>query len=95
MKTKKSKEKTDLKKEKEKTVIVYSTSTCPWCEKTKDFLNEKGIQFKNVNVGEDKAATQEMIKLSGQMGVPVIDINGTIIVGYDPDRIEMVLAKRK
>ena len=75
-----------------KKVKVYSTKTCPWCHKVKDFLKEKKVKFENIDVGEDKKAAEEMVEKSGQMGVPVTDINGTIIVGFDKDDIEKALA---
>ena len=73
-------------------VKVYSTKTCPWCHKLKDYLNEKKIKFEDIDVGEDKKAAEEMVKKSGQMGVPVTDINGKIIVGFDKEEIEKALA---
>ncbi len=73
------------------TVKVYSTSTCPWCVRAKDFLKQKGVQFQDINVGMDRNAAKEMIEKSGQMGVPVLDIDGTIIVGFDKDAIEKAL----
>ncbi len=72
-------------------VIVYSTPTCPYCHAAKEFLKENKIEFKDVDVSKDQAAAQEMIEKSGQMGVPVLDINGTIIVGYDKDAIKKAL----
>lgn len=75
-----------------KKVKVYSTKTCPWCHKVKDFLKEKKVEFENIDVGEDKKAAEEMVEKSGQMGVPVTDINGTIIIGFDKDAIEKALA---
>ncbi|MBP9760905.1 MAG: glutaredoxin family protein [Candidatus Magasanikbacteria bacterium] len=73
-------------------VTVYSTPTCPFCHKAKDYLQEKGIAFDDVNVAEDDARAEEMIEKSGQMGVPVLDINGTIIVGFDVPKIDAALA---
>ncbi len=72
-------------------VIVYSTPTCPYCHAAKEFLKENKIDYKDVDVSKDQTAAQEMIEKSGQMGVPVIDINGTIIVGYDKDAIKKAL----
>jgi len=74
-----------------KKVIVYSTTTCPWCHKAKDFLKEKKIEFEDKNVAEDDKARDEMVEKSGQMGVPVLDVNGTIIVGFDQGAIEKAL----
>lgn len=76
---------------KEKKVVIYSTKTCPWCKKTKEYLNGKKIKFKNVDVGEDSKKADEMIKKSGQSGVPVIDIDGKIIVGFDKEAIDKAL----
>ena len=59
----------------------------------KEYCKERGIEFEDVNVGEDQARAREMIEKSGQMGVPVIDINGKIIVGFDKEEIEKALAK--
>ena len=73
-------------------VKVYSTKTCPWCIKVKEFLNEKKIEFEDIDVSVDQKAANEMIEKSGQMGVPVIDINGKIIVGFDKEEIEKALA---
>jgi glutaredoxin-like YruB-family protein len=71
--------------------IVYSTPTCPWCHRTKDFLKQNNIKFEDVDVSKDRARAMEMVKKSGQMGVPVIDIGGEIIVGFDKDRISELL----
>jgi glutaredoxin 3 len=74
-----------------KTVTVYSTPTCPFCIRTKQFLKENNIQFTEYDVGADEVKAQEMIKKSDQMGVPVLDIDGTIIVGFDKERIKGAL----
>ncbi|MBR9705454.1 NrdH-redoxin [Candidatus Pacearchaeota archaeon] len=74
-------------------VKVYSTPTCPWCVKIKDFLKEKKVEFEDINVAENQEAAKEMTEKSGQMGVPVIDINGKIIVGFDQAAIEEELKK--
>ena len=73
-------------------VKIYTTRTCVWCKKTKGYLNEKNVEYEVVDVGDDKKAANEMIEKSGQMGVPVIDINGTVIVGFDKDAIDKALA---
>ena len=70
-----------------KNVTVYSTPTCPYCIRAKQFLKDNNIAFTNFDVGSDQAKAQEMMKKSGQMGVPVIDIDGTIIVGFDKEKI--------
>ncbi len=81
------------KKPQKKTnhVLIYTTPSCPYCKMAKEYCKQKKIKYKEVNVASDKKAAQEMIKKSGQMGVPVIDINGKIIVGYDRHEIEKAL----
>jgi len=75
-----------------KNVKVYSTPTCPWCIRAKQFLQENKIEFQNFDVASDKAAADEMVKKTGQMGVPVIDIDGEIIIGFDKDKIKQLLS---
>ncbi|PJC48865.1 MAG: NrdH-redoxin [Candidatus Omnitrophica bacterium CG_4_9_14_0_2_um_filter_42_8] len=72
-------------------VKVYSTSTCPYCTMAKEFLKKNNIQFENIDVGINRQASQEMMDKSGQMGVPVLDIDGEIIVGFDKDAISKAL----
>ncbi len=74
-----------------KSVKVYSTSTCPYCHRAKDFLKEKNIAFEDIDVGADPDAGKEMMDKSGQMGVPVLDIDGQIIVGFDKEAISKAL----
>lgn len=66
-----------------KKISVYSTPSCPYCHQLKDYLNEKNIKFVDYDVAADSAKAQEMIDKSGQMGVPVVDVEGKIIVGFD------------
>lgn len=74
-----------------KSVKIYSTPTCPWCIRTKKFLKDNNIPFEDMDVASDEKAAQEMIQKTGQMGVPVLDIEGTIIVGYDVDKVKETL----
>ena len=74
-----------------KGVIVYSTPTCPYCMRAKQFLNENNIPFENFDVSADQAKAEEMVQKSGQMGVPVLDIDGEIIIGFDKERIRQAL----
>ncbi|MCK9432258.1 MAG: glutaredoxin family protein [Candidatus Omnitrophica bacterium] len=74
-----------------KNVKVYSTSTCPWCIRVKQFLKDNNIEFENFDVSQDRAAADEMMNKTGQMGVPVLDIEGEIIVGFDQERIKAAL----
>jgi len=72
-------------------VTVYSTPTCPFCHKAKEYLEEKGVEFEDVDVSENEKKQKEMIDKSGQMGVPVLDINGTVIVGFDQAKMDEAL----
>lgn len=72
-------------------VRIYSTPTCPHCIRAKQFLNDHNIAFENIDVSENEQAAEEMIAKSGQMGVPVVDIDGEIIVGFDRERISKAL----
>lgn len=72
-------------------VKIYSTPTCPWCKMAKAYLKEKGIEFENFDVSADDKAQKEMIDKSGQMGVPVLDIDGNIVVGFDKEKINELL----
>ena len=71
--------------------IVYSTQVCPWCHRAKDFLREHSIEFEDKDVAEDLAARNELLQKAGRLGVPVLDIDGTIIVGFDQQAIEKAL----
>jgi glutaredoxin-like YruB-family protein len=73
-------------------VVVYSTSTCPYCTIAKDYLGNRKVGFEDVDVSQDRKRAIEMIKKSGQMGVPVLDIGGKIIVGFDRAAIDAALA---
>lgn len=72
-------------------IKVYSTDTCPWCTKVKGYLKSKNASFVELNVGEDMEARAEMVTLSGQMGVPVVNIDGKIIIGFDKAEIDASL----
>ena len=72
-------------------VKVYSTKFCPYCKMAKDFLKEKKIPFEDINVQEDQNAAKEMIEKSGQVGVPVIEIDGQMVIGFDLDTIKKLL----
>ena len=76
---------------KEHKVTIFMTHTCPWCHKTVELFKEKKIKFKQIYVDTDQKVAQEMIKKSGQMGVPVVEIDGTIVVGYDVETFKKLL----
>jgi len=72
-------------------VLVYGTPTCPYCIRAKQFLQENNIPFENLDVSVDREKADELVKKSGQMGVPVLDIGGRIIVGFDREKIKAAL----
>ena len=72
-------------------IKVYSTPACPFCVSLKNFLKEKNIEFENIDVSQDKEMAEKMIEKSGQMGVPVLEIDGNIIVGFDKAKIMELL----
>jgi glutaredoxin-like YruB-family protein len=74
-------------------VKLYSTPTCAYCKKAKHYLKEKNIDFREFNVARDQKRADEMMKKSGQMGVPVLDVNGKIIVGFNEPEIEKALRR--
>ena len=71
--------------------ILYSSQTCPWCKVAKDFLKENNIEFEAKDVAEDETARAELMQKSGQLGIPVLDIDGTIIVGFNQQAIKEAL----
>jgi glutaredoxin 3 len=77
--------------EKKPNVRVFSTSSCPYCVTLKAYLEEHNIAYEDLNVGEDQAARQEMIDRTQQMGVPVVEIDGQIVIGFDKERINQLL----
>lgn len=76
---------------KEHKVLLFRTVSCPWCHKAEEFLNEHKVKFKSIYVDKDPKAAKEMIKKSGQMGVPVVEIDSQIIAGYDPESYKKLL----
>ena len=72
-------------------VRVFSTSICPYCVALKEFLKERNIEFEEIDVSKDLEVQKEMIEKSGQMGVPVIEIDEEVIVGFDREKISKLL----
>lgn len=72
-------------------VKVYSTPSCPFCHMAKGYFKQNGVEFTDIDVSIDQAAAEEMVRKSGQMGVPVIDIDGNIVVGYQPALFQSLL----
>lgn len=74
-------------------ITVYSTKTCPWCTKVKEYLEGKKVAFEVIDVAADREAAMEMVKKTGQMGVPVTRIGEKYIVGYNPEAIDEEISK--
>jgi len=72
-------------------VIVYSSPTCVWCMRAKTYLRTRGVPFRDVDVSRDPAAARNLVRRTGQMGVPVIEVDGRPIVGFDQARIDSAL----
>ncbi|MDD5584036.1 MAG: Uxx-star family glutaredoxin-like (seleno)protein [Candidatus Omnitrophica bacterium] len=72
-------------------IKIYSTPTCPYCKMVKTYLSSKGVVYTDYDVSSNQTALAEMVKLSGQMGVPVVVIDGQIIIGFDQARIDSLL----
>ncbi|OGC84745.1 NrdH-redoxin [Candidatus Adlerbacteria bacterium RIFCSPHIGHO2_12_FULL_53_18] len=75
----------------QKSVTIYSTPTCHFCHMAKEFFTEKGVEFTNYDVASDAAKRQEMIQMTGQLGVPVIVIGDEVMVGFDRGRLAQKL----
>lgn len=74
-----------------KKIIIYTTTHCPWCRATKEFLEKIGFEYEERNVETNSEWANEMVEKSGQYGVPVIDIEGKIIIGFSPEEIIQAL----
>jgi len=76
-------------------VKLFTTPTCPYCFTLKEFLRENKVEFEEIDVSKDEKSREEMIKRSGQMGVPVVDIDGEMVVGFDREKISKLLNLKK
>lgn len=74
-----------------KKIVVYSTPSCPHCSSAKRYFKELGIEFKEYDVSKNQSAAEKMVKKTGQMGVPVIEIGNQIVVGFNRNRIDKML----
>lgn len=72
-------------------IKIFSTPSCPYCYTLKEFLKGKGFKFEDIDVSKNEKELEEMVQKSGQMGVPVIDIDGQIVVGFDKEKIVELL----
>lgn len=73
-------------------ITVYSAPWCGFCAAAKRYLDDKGVKYTDKNVDDDRAFAQEAVEKSGQMGIPVLDIDGHIVVGFDRHAIDTLLA---
>ena len=76
-------------------IKVYSTPACPYCYALKSYLKDRGFEFEDIDVSLDREAAKEMVMKSGQMGVPVADINGQIVIGFDREKIDELLSNKE
>ncbi len=76
----------------DKKVVIYSTPTCPYCKRAKEYLSRKGIRYTDIDVAQDKEKAKEMTQKSGQMSVPVIIIDNEIVVGFNQVLLDKLLA---
>ena len=76
-------------------VTIYSTPNCAYCKMAKNYFNQNGVKYEEKNVAVDVAAREDMVRKSGQLGVPVIDVGGTIVVGFDKRRLSELLGLSK
>ena len=74
-----------------KRVTIYSTPTCPYCRQAKDYLTNKGVAYTELNVAADLDARNAMVQRSGQLGVPVIEVDGQVVVGFNRGKLDELL----
>lgn len=72
-------------------ITIYSTPTCVYCKSLKEYFTEKNITFQEVDVAENEKELEKMVAISGQMGVPVVDLDGEVVIGFDRARIDEIL----
>ena len=72
-------------------VVVFTTPTCSWCARAKSYLRTRGVHFKEVDVSRDPQAARDLVRRTGQMGVPVIEIDGRPVVGFDQGQVDRLL----
>ncbi len=76
-------------------VILFSSGSCPWCGRAKSYLRQKGVRVKEVRVDKDPDAAKDVVRMTGQMGVPVLLIGTAKIVGFDKGRIDRLLGLKR
>ncbi|MCL5048295.1 MAG: glutathione S-transferase N-terminal domain-containing protein [Firmicutes bacterium] len=76
-------------------VLVFTTPTCPWCNRAKAFLREKQVPYREIDVSKDHRAAADLVRRSGQMGVPVIEIDNQIVIGFDQRKVSQLLGLKQ
>jgi glutaredoxin-like YruB-family protein len=72
-------------------VLIFTTPTCPWCQRAKQYLRQQRVPYREVDVSRDAAAARDLVRRTGQMGVPVVEIDGRPVVGFDQRAIDRLL----
>lgn len=72
-------------------VLVFTTQTCPWCTRVKSYLVQQRVPFREIDVSRDASAARDLVRRTGQMGVPVVEIDGSSVIGFDKSRIDQML----
>ena len=72
-------------------VLVFTTPTCPWCVRVKKYLRERHVPFREIDVARDQRAARDLVRRTGQQGVPVVEIDGKPIIGFDKPKIDKLL----
>ncbi len=75
-------------------IKVFSTPTCPYCSRVKEYLTSKGADYEDIDLSSNQEAVGEMVRLSGQMGVPVVVIGEEVVVGFDKERLDELIDKK-
>jgi glutaredoxin 3 len=82
---------TPARPERRHRVLVFTTPTCPWCTRVKSYLAQQQVPFREVDVSRDASAARDLVRRTGQMGVPVVEIDGRPVVGFDRQQIDRLL----
>ncbi|BDG61356.1 glutaredoxin family protein [Caldinitratiruptor microaerophilus] len=72
-------------------VVIFTTPTCPWCRRAKQYLTQQGVRFREVDVTRDPSAARDLVRMTGQTGVPVILVGNRPIVGFDKPQLDRLL----
>ena len=72
-------------------IVIYSTPTCVYCKTLKEYLASKNIPYTEIDVASNEKELEKMVAISGQMGVPVVDIDGEVVIGFDRQKIDEIL----